>query len=147
MNRNDARGLARLLLQPLGALCELVTRGPAWPPAEECREYKRAVGNVLGNAYLLLKPIWQDHPDLDPGSASNTDPLGFRDQDRPVETSPEGMLPYLEQADSVLQSVVTRMVADPAIGKYRDFIEASAIDLEEAIVQAKQLFAQTGSQR
>jgi hypothetical protein len=77
MNRDEALELARALLRPAGILCDLVTRGPGWPPISECRQYKRAVGHVAGNAYCLLRPIWDEHPDLNPGSAPNRDPLGF----------------------------------------------------------------------
>jgi hypothetical protein len=141
MNRNEAKELARSLLLPTGALGDLVTRGPEWPPPDQCRDYKRAVGHVMGNAYLLLNPIWQEHPDLNPASKSNSDPLGFAACPHPAETSPKGMLPYLEEAHRVLPEIVRRMIADPSIGKYKSFIEDSAKDLHDAIIHAKQVFA------
>lgn len=79
MNQNDAFELARSLLRPTAALGYLVTRGPAWPPMGQCGEYKRAVGRVMGNAYCLLQPIWDEHPNLDLGSRSHTDPLRLQD--------------------------------------------------------------------
>jgi hypothetical protein len=95
----------------------------------------------MGNAYLLLKPIWQEHPDLNPGSKSNTDPLEFADKGHPPLTTPAGLIPYLDEVHDVLQAVVGRMLADPSIGKHKDFIEDSARDLADAIVKAKQVFA------
>src|SRR5438552_2434 len=110
MNRNDALELARSLLRPTGALGYLVTRGPAWPPLGECGEYKSAVGRVMGNAYCLLQPIWDEHPSLDPGSASNTDPLRLEDQPHPPETNPAGLLPYLEETHRALNRVARHML-------------------------------------
>jgi len=141
MNRDEAKELARSLLLPTGVLEDLVTRGPGWPPPDECKEYKRAVGHVMGEAYLLLNPIWQEHPDLNPASESNTDPLEFASYPHPAETTPKGMLPYLEEAHRVLPEIARRMLADPSIGKYKTFIEDSARDLDKAIIHAKQIFA------
>jgi hypothetical protein len=95
----------------------------------------------MGDAYCLLQPIWAEHPDLDPGSRSNKDPLGLENQPRPLLTSPTGLLPYLEEADSMLSRVLSRMLADPSIGRHKAFIEVSAQQLGESIAQAKQVFA------
>lgn len=51
------------------------------------------------------------------------------------------MLPYLEEVHRVLPEVVKSMLADPSIGKYKNFIEESARDLEQAIIHARQVFA------
>src|SRR5258706_7778897 len=140
MNQNEAFELARSLLRPTGALGYLVTRGPAWPPLGQCGEYKRAVGRVVENAYCLPQPIWDEHPNLDPGSGSNTDPLRLQDQPRPPETNPAGLLPYLEEAHGALHRVVSHMLGDSSVGHHKPFIEDSAQQLREAIAQAKQVF-------
>jgi hypothetical protein len=145
MNRTDAIELARSLLRPTGALGRLVTRGPAWPPLSECTEYKRAVGRVMGSAYCLLQPIWDEHPDLDPGRGSNTDPLRLEGQLHPPETSPAGLLPYLEETHHALNRVVSQMLGDATISKHKRFIEALAQELGEAIAQAKQLLEYNAS--
>ena len=139
MNQNDAFDLARSLLRPMGVLGYLVTRGSAWPPLSQCGEYKRAVGRVMGNAYRLLQPIWDEHPNLDPGSSSNTDPLKLEGQPHPPETNPGGLLPYLEAAHRALNRVVSCMLGDAPISRHKRFIEASAQELSEAIAQAKQV--------
>jgi len=141
MNQKAALELARLLLRPTSALGYLVTRGPGWPPAAECAEYKTAVGRVMGNAYGLLQPVWDEHPDLDPGSSSNRGSLDLVEQPNPALTSPAGLLAYLEEADSVLSQVVSSMLADPSISRHRTFIEDSARELSESIAQAKQTFS------
>src|SRR6266481_901428 len=123
MNQNEALELARSLLRPMGALGYLVTRGPTWPPAAECAEYKRAVGRVMGDAYCLLQPVWDEHPELDPGSRSNVDPLGLENQPHLPLTSPAGLLPYLEEADGVLSRIVSSMLADPSIGRRKSLVE------------------------
>ena len=125
---------------PAGVLCDLVTRGPAWPPMNQCGGYKRAVGHVAGEAYCLLRPIWDEHPDLNPGSRANTDPLGFAKRVHPAETSPAGLIAYVEEIERVLPNAIARMLADPSIGKHKEFIENSARDLEEAIAAAKRVF-------
>jgi hypothetical protein len=139
MNQNEAFELARSLLRPTGALGYLVTRGPAWPPLAQCGEYKRVVGRVMGNAYCLLQPIWDEHPDLDPGSGSNTDPLKLQDQPHPRETRPAGLLQYLEEAHDALPRIVSRMLCDVSISRHKRFIEALAQELGEAITHAKQV--------
>ena len=141
MDRTEAKQLARSLIRPTGAMADLVTRGPEWPPPDQCEEYKRAIAHVVGEAYLLLKPIWQEHPDLDPAFEANIDPLDFASSPHPAETSPKGMLPYLEETHRVLPETVSRMLADTSIGKYKGFIEDSAKDLQNAIVHAKRVFS------
>ena len=121
MQKHEALELARSLLRPAGALCDLVTRGPGWPLPSECGEYKRAVGHVMGKAYSLLMPIWEEHPDLNPGLSSNTDPLGFASLPDPPLTTPAGLLPYLEETDLALETVVSRMLANPSIGQAQGF--------------------------
>jgi hypothetical protein len=118
----------------------LVTRGPGWPPASECGEYKRAAGEVMGNVYCLLKPLWDEHPDLDPGSKSNHDPLDLNRQDPPASTNPAGMLPYLDEVDEALGLAVDRLLADPPTNRHRDFINNSAEQVREAITRARQAF-------
>ena len=86
------------------------------------------------------QPIWDEHPNLDPGSATNTDPLRFRDQPHPPETGPSGLLPYLDEADGVRQRVVSRLLEDISTSRHKAFIEASAQQLDEAITQARQVF-------
>ena len=146
MNQNDALELACSLLMPTGALGYLVTRGPAWPPLGECGEYKRAVGRVMANAYCLLQPIWDEHPSLDPGSASNTDPLRLEDQPHPPETNPAGLLPYLEETHHALNRVACHMLGDASISLHKRFIEASAQELGEAISHARQVFEDHATQ-
>ena len=138
MNRPAALELARTLLQASRALGYLVTRGPEWPPLEQCGEYKRAIGGVLGNAYCLLQPIWDEHPDLDPGAHGNTDPLGLDAEPMPPETSPAGLLPYIDSTELAANLAVDRMLEDASISRHKGFIEASAQDLKEAIASAKQ---------
>ena len=140
MEKNKALELARSLLQPTSALGYLVTRGPNWPPSAECAEYKKAVGQVMGNAYCLLQPIWDEHPDLDPGSGSNQDPLKLENEPPPPLTSPAGLLPYLEKAENAISRVLSHMLTDPSIGRHKAFIENSARQLGESIAQAKQVF-------
>ena len=146
MNQNDALELARLLMRPTSALGYLVTRGAAWPPLDQCREYKRAVGYVMGNAYCLLQPIWDEHPNLDPGSESNIDPLRLQGQSTPPETNPAGLLPYLEEAHGVINRVVSCMLGDAPISRHKRFIEESAQELREAIAQAKQVLENNATQ-
>jgi hypothetical protein len=141
MNRDEALRLGQLLLKPAGALGYLVTRGSAWPPMAECGEYKRAVGLVMGNAYRLLQPLWDEHPDLDPGSELNRDPVGSRNLEHPPETSPAGLLPYLEHVEEAVDPVMTCMLADALIATHRTFITDSAKQLQEAIGKAKKMFA------
>jgi len=147
MNQNEAFELAHSLLRPTGALGYLVTRGPAWPPLDECDEYKRAVSLVMGNAYCLLQPIWDEHPNLDPGCASNSDPLRFGEQPHPPQTGPSGLLPYLDEADAVQQRAVSRMLEDTSTSRHKAFIEASAQQLQEAIIQARHVFEKNNMQK
>jgi hypothetical protein len=138
MNKPEALELARTLLRPSRALGYLVTRGPGWPPLEKCGEYKRAVGGVLGNAYCLLQPIWDEHPDLDPGAHDNADPVGLDTEPMPPETSPAGLLPYIDATERAANLAVNRMLEDASISRHKGFIEASAQDLRETIASAKQ---------
>jgi len=142
MNRPEALELARTLLQPSRALGYLVTRGPGWPPLEECGEYKRAIGGVLGNAYCLLQPIWDEHPDLDPGARDNHDPLGLNAEPMPSETSPSGLVLYVEATLGAARVAVSRMLEDASISRHKNFIETSAQDLGEAVASAKEILMQ-----
>src|SRR5690349_18061061 len=135
MNQPDALEIARSLLRPTAALGYLVTRGPAWPPLDKCSECKKAIGSVMGNAYCLLQPIWDEHPSLDPGSRFNTDPLGLETEPIPPDTTPAGLLPYLDEIQRTLDRVLSRMLGDASIGRHKRFIEASTQDLREAITQ------------
>ena len=137
MNRPEALELARTLLQPSRALGYLVTRGLGWPPLEVCGEYKRAIGGVLGNAYCLLQPIWDEHPDLDPGARDSSDPLGLNAEPMPPETSPAGLLPYIDATELAANLAVSRMLEDPSFSRHKGFIEASAQDLKQTIASAK----------
>ena len=95
----------------------------------------------MGNAYCLLQPLWDEHPELDPGSELNMDPLGSGNLEHPPETNPEGLLLYLKQVEEALNPVINCMLADLSIGTHRTFIEDSAKQLREAITRAKKLFA------
>ena len=146
MNQPVALEVARSLLQPTGALGYLVARGPAWPPLDKCAEYKRAIGRVMGNAYCLLQPIWDEHPGLDPGSRFNRDPLGLESEPRPTEAAPAELLPYLDEIQRTLHRLVSQMLEDASIGRYKEFIEASAKDLGEAISQARSILEDNATQ-
>ena len=138
MKRDEARKLVRSLLRPTGDLGYLVTRGPQWPPASECREYKKAVGRVIAHAYSLLLPVFDEHPELVPAPES-ANGLGAAGEP-PPETSPGGLVPYLDEAHAVIQDVVNRMLADASLARHKDFIHDSARQLEDAIDRARKMF-------
>ena len=94
----------------------------------------------MGKAYCLLQPLWDEHPELDPGSEINRDPLGAGNPEHPRETNPAGLLLYLEQIEDALGPVLNCMLADASIGTHRTFIEDSAKQLREAIANARKLF-------
>jgi hypothetical protein len=137
MDQPEALELARALLRPTRALGSLVTRGPAWPALDKCADYKQAIGRVMGSAYCLLQPIWDEHPSLDPGSRFNDDPLGLQGEPKPPETTPAGLLPYLDETQRTLRRLLCRMLQDATIGRHKQFVEDSSQDLEEAIAQAR----------
>jgi hypothetical protein len=140
MKRDEALKFVRSLMRPTGALGYLVTRGPQWPPAAECREYKKAVGRVMAHAYSLLMPVFDEHPELVPCSESDANGLWGAGEPLPPETSPAGMVPYLDEAHGVIQNVVNRMLADPSLARHKDFIHDSVRQLEDAILKARQMF-------
>ena len=41
----------------------------------ELPAYRRATGLIMGGAYWVLAPVWQEYPELDP--AQGNDPLGL----------------------------------------------------------------------
>jgi hypothetical protein len=139
MNRPDALEIARTLLRPTVALGYLVTRGSVWSTLPNCNECKRAIGGVMGSAYLLLQPIWDEHPSLDPGSGFNSDPLDLGAGPKPPETTPGGLLPYLDEIQRTLNRLLSRMLGDPSIGRHKEFIETSAQELREAITEARRI--------
>ena len=144
MKRDEAVKLVRSLLRPTGALGYLVTRGPQWPAASECGEYKKAVGRVMAHAYSLLMPVFDEHPELVPGSESDANGPGAAGEPLPPETSPAGMVPYLNEAHGVIQDVVNRMLAEASLARHKDFIHDSARQLKDAILKARQMFMKAG---
>ena len=94
----------------------------------------------MGKAYCLLQPLWGEHPELDPGSELNRDPLGSGNLEHPPDTNPAGLLPYLEEVEGALDPVINCMLADASTSRHRTFIEDSAKQLREAITEARKLF-------
>lgn len=139
MNRNDALETVRTLLRSTSALGYLVARGPAWPSPDKCAGYKKAIGTVMANAYCILLPIWEEHPALQPGSQADNDPLGLKTESAPPDTTPAGLIPYLDETQRATNWVLSRMLQDASIGRHKEFIEATAKHLEEAIAQAKRI--------
>jgi len=101
VDEEAARTLARDVMGPCGLLGYFCGRGE-WYPTDALRQrWKRAVGNVMGYAYVLLAPVWKLHPRLDPGRVR--DALGLAQRTTSLVDRPEDMRGLLGDLDAAVQ--------------------------------------------
>lgn len=113
MDEEAARTLARDVMGPCGLLGYFCGRGE-WYPTDALRQrWKRAVGNVMGYAYVLLAPVWKLHPRLDPGRVR--DALGLAQRTTSLVDRP-GDVPAAVESVTVAAGDVHRTTRSAASG-------------------------------
>ena len=133
MDEALARSLATTIIRPCGLLGHLVGRGTWWPDEERLTLGERAVGQVMGSAYVFLGPIWQAFPSLDPGRAS--DPLGLAAQGTSLQDRPEDLRALLSDLETAVHAAVP--ILEEHIPASRDRLREALAEVEIAVQAAR----------
>ena len=138
MDEATARAVARDIIGPCGLLGYLVGTGEWWPTDGSLKRCKRAIGQVMGSAYHLLGPVWQQHPQLDPGQAP--DALGLAGPGTSLQDKPDDLQSLLQDLEHAVSRALP--VLEEQIPSARDHFRLAAGEVLDSVLQARQALAQ-----
>jgi hypothetical protein len=137
MQREAAYELARSLIGATTILDYLLARVSAWQDDNAFQASRRAVAHVMGNAYFLLRPIWGEYPDLDPGAGGNRLRLPLDDDPPADPRSPADLVPALHRIREIVPGVVVKLARDDRYRCHVQSIRADAEDLMRSVCEAE----------
>ena len=134
MQRETAFDLGRSLIGVVTLLDYLLGRGSAWNDPAVFRRCRNATAHVMGNAYFFLRPIWAEHPDLDPAQGDNPLQLPLDSTLPPDPFSSEEAIPVLRRVNVLVPRLVAQLSEDEG---YRARVHEIRTDAEELLRSVK----------